>query len=121
MSANGTWINQHTKLVRGHRRLLHSGDEIALLNPYKHHKKHPSGVADGQAEGAGGESGKEGDDVEKLEAEAATFTFINLNRSVLPKSARRMLFSWARLVELGILSLDLDEKTTVVECFNIWL
>lgn len=82
MSANGTWINQDTKLVRGHRRLLHSGDEIALLNPYKHLKRATNGVSDKEADGAGGESGKEGDDAEKLEAEAATFTFINLNRRV---------------------------------------
>lgn len=83
MSANGTWINQHTKLLRGHRRLLNSGDEIALLNPYKHHKKAPAagGSSGKEAERAAGvESGKDGDDVEKLEAEAATFTFIDLNR-----------------------------------------
>lgn len=69
MSANGTWINHDIKLVRGHRRLLHSGDEIALLNPYKHLKKGPTRTP-----------GKDGEDAAKLEADAATFTFINLNR-----------------------------------------
>lgn len=97
MSANGTWINQDMKLVRGQRRLLLSGDEISLLNPYKHRKTGGgggggggggSGVEKGGAGGAGGvESGREEDDSEKeklvkLEAEAATFTFINLNRWV---------------------------------------
>ncbi|CAN0412162.1 unnamed protein product, partial [Hapterophycus canaliculatus] len=38
MSANGTWINQDMRLVRGQRRLLHSGDEISLLNPFKNRK-----------------------------------------------------------------------------------
>ena len=84
MSANGTWINQDMKLVRGQRRLLHSGDEISLLNPYKHQKRTAAGgSSDKEAErGAGAESGRETNDAEKLEAEAATFTFINLNRSV---------------------------------------
>lgn len=81
MSANGTWINQDMKLVRGQRRLLNSGDEISLLNPYKHRK--PSGGSSAaEKSGAGAESGREEDDPEKLEAEAATFTFINLNRCV---------------------------------------
>lgn len=87
MSANGTWINQRMKLVRGQRRLLHSGDEISLLNPFK--KKAAAaaaaaGVANGEdkgeAEKGGGESGREEDDAEQLEA--STFTFVNLNRCV---------------------------------------
>ncbi|CBJ28013.1 Chk2, checkpoint kinase [Ectocarpus siliculosus] len=86
MSANGTWINQRMKLVRGQRRLLHSGDEISLLNPFK--KKAAAaaaaaGVANGEdkgeAEKGGGESGREEDDPELLEA--STFTFVNLNRN----------------------------------------
>lgn len=84
MSANGTWINQRMKLVRGQRRLLHSGDEISLLNPFK--KKAAAaggaGVANGdqkgEAEKGGAESGREEDDPEQLEA--STFTFVNLNR-----------------------------------------
>lgn len=79
MSANGTWINQDMKLVRGQRRLLHSGDEISLLNPYKYHKRTAAGGgSDKEAERGGG---AEANAAEKLEAEAATFTFINLNRS----------------------------------------
>lgn len=75
MSANGTWVNQTTKLTRGARRLLNSGDEIALLNPNKQPKKATPGEK--QASGAT----KEGDDGERLlEAEDATFTFINLDR-----------------------------------------
>ncbi|CAM9933350.1 unnamed protein product, partial [Laminaria digitata] len=82
MSANGTWINEDMKLVRGQRRLLHSGDEISLLNPYKHHKRTADKEAErGGAGGAGAESGREANDAEKLEADAATFTFINLNRN----------------------------------------
>ncbi|CAN0024423.1 unnamed protein product [Ectocarpus sp. 12 AP-2014] len=87
MSANGTWINQRMKLVRGQRRLLHSGDEISLLNPFK--KKAAAAVAaaagvangedKGEAEKGGGESGREEDDPELLEA--STFTFVNLNRN----------------------------------------
>lgn len=81
MSANGTWINQDMKLVRGQRRLLHSGDEISLLNPYKHKKAGGAGGGGGSgAEKGGAEPCREEDDQEKLEAEAATFTFINLNR-----------------------------------------
>eukprot|EP00904_Undaria_pinnatifida_P009768 jgi/Undpi1/5921/HiC_scaffold_2.g01195.m1 len=79
MSANGTWINQDMKLVRGQRRLLHSGDEISLLNPYKYHKRTAAGGgSDKEAERGGG---AEANAAEKLEAEAATFTFINLNRN----------------------------------------
>ena len=84
MSANGTWINQDMKLVRGQRRLLHSGDEISLLNPYKHRKTGGWGGGSG-IEKSGAEPGRDEDDpekLEKLEAEAATFTFINLNRWV---------------------------------------
>jgi serine/threonine protein kinase len=33
MSANGTLINQTTLLQKGEKRLLHSGDEICLVNP----------------------------------------------------------------------------------------
>lgn len=82
MSANGTWINQDMKLARGQRRLLHSGDEISLLNPYKHRKAAGGGGGGGGSgvEKGGAESGREEDDQDKLEAEAATFTFINLNR-----------------------------------------
>lgn len=87
MSANGTWINQNTKLVRGARRLLNSGDEIALLNPYKASKKASSSsgathrnVTSGTEGGT--ESGKEAsEDGERLlEVEDATYTFINLDR-----------------------------------------
>lgn len=75
MSANGTWINQTTKLARGGRRLLNSGDEIALLNPHKAAKR-----ADASSAG-GADSGREaGEDGERLlEAEDATFTFVNLD------------------------------------------
>lgn len=84
MSANGTWINQDIKLVRGQRRLLHSGDEISVLNPYKHKKAGGGGGGAVVEKGVVAESGRERDedDPEKLEAEAATFTFINLNRWV---------------------------------------
>lgn len=91
LSANGTWINQDLRLVRGQRRLLHSGDEISLLNPYKHKKavgggSAGSGVVKGEA---GAEPGRGEDDPKKqLEAEAATFTFINLNRWVHNSSCR---------------------------------
>lgn len=69
MSANGTWVNQGTKLTRGARRLLNSGDEISLLNPNKQHKK------------TDGKSGRDSDEGERLlEAEDATYTFINLDR-----------------------------------------
>lgn len=77
MSANGTWINQTTKLTRGGRRLLNSGDEIALLNPHKAPKRNdnPGGVD-------GADSGRDAsEDGERLlEAEDATYTFINLDR-----------------------------------------
>lgn len=61
--------------------MLHSGDEISLLNPYKHRKAAGGGGGSGVEKG-GAESVREEDDTEKLEAEAATFTFINLNRWV---------------------------------------
>lgn len=88
MSANGTWVNQTTKLTRGTRRLLNSGDEIALLNPNKQHKKPASG--EGQAGAGGGtESGKESGDGERLlDAEDAIYTFINLDRHVHGEEAR---------------------------------
>ncbi len=104
MSANGTWINQHTKLVRGQRRLLHSGDEISLLNPNKTAVAAAAAAAATVAGGAGkggAGSGREEDDAEKLEVEAATFTFINLNRWVVDGDLENLLFLHPRaLLEL---------------------
>lgn len=76
MSANGTWINQNTKLARGQRRLLHSGDEIALLNPNKHSKQ-AVGMALHRVKDR---FGRGRDEADKLLVEEVTFTFINLNR-----------------------------------------
>lgn len=78
MSANGTWINQNTKLARGQRRLLHSGDEIALLNPNKHSKQ-AAGMALHRVKDR---FGRGRDEADKLQVEEVTFTFINLNRRV---------------------------------------
>ncbi|CAN0414241.1 unnamed protein product, partial [Ectocarpus sp. 12 AP-2014] len=106
MSANGTWINQRMKLVRGQRRLLHSGDEISLLNPFK--KKTAAaaaavGVANGEdkveAEKGGGESGREEDDPELLEA--STFTFVNLNRNRGASHGRAGSLSVAETLRAG--------------------
>jgi serine/threonine protein kinase len=38
-SGNGTFINQQTRLRRGQTRILHSGDEICLVNPANLRKK----------------------------------------------------------------------------------
>eukprot|EP00752_Nemacystus_decipiens_P011211 g9962.t1 len=109
MSANGTWINQDMKLVRGQRRLLHSGDEISLLNPYKHRKAGGGGGGRGgggvekEKEKGGAESGREQDDPEKVEAEAATFTFINLNRNRGASHGRSGTLSVAETLRAGTL------------------
>ncbi|CAM9269823.1 unnamed protein product [Discosporangium mesarthrocarpum] len=82
-SVNGTWVNQATRLTKGARRLLNSGDEISLLNP---HKK--------KAGGAGGLKGNRGPQVDAdaeagLLLEQATFTFVNLDRNRDPSVHRR--------------------------------
>lgn len=74
--------------------MLHSGDEISLLNPFK--KKAAAatagGVANGEDKGeaekekGGAESGREEDDPEQLEA--STFTFVNLNRCVRERAKK---------------------------------
>lgn len=38
-SGNGTFVNQTVHLAKGHQRILHSGDEICLINPQNLRKK----------------------------------------------------------------------------------
>ena len=38
-SGNGTFVNQTVHLAKGHQRILHSGDEICLINPHNLRKK----------------------------------------------------------------------------------
>lgn len=42
-SGNGTFVNQTVHLAKGHQRILHSGDEICLINPQNLRKKTISG------------------------------------------------------------------------------
>jgi len=38
-SGNGTFVNQTVHLAKGHQRMLHSGDEICLVNPHNLRRK----------------------------------------------------------------------------------
>lgn len=107
MSANGTWINQSTKLARGQRRLLHSGDEIALLNPYKHNNR-AVGMASHRVKDR---FGRGRDEADKLQVEEVTFTFINLNRRVSERgglNGRRTLSTAMLFIVLEVSSAEFD-------------